>query len=261
MRRLISLGIWVSLAVFAGDVNDELLSASRKGDLAAVKALCEQGAAIEAKTPYGQTPLYLAAMNGHNDVVQFLISKGAKTDVKDTFYKASVLGFVIERKHIDVAKTLIAKGGGNPDELLGEVAQSENAELVEAALAKGKPSQAALDKNYEAALEQKQTKIAELLKQAGAHQPPPPVVVDPKILESYVGNYKSEQIPLEIKAFIKDGKLNFQATGQGAFVPKPKSPTVFEHSQFGLVVEFQSATNFTLKQGGREFKFTKAVAQ
>src|SRR2546425_206664 len=63
MRRIALLALSTSLGLFAGDVNEDLLQASRAGDLAAVKAAVEHGAALEAKTPYGQTPLYLAAMN------------------------------------------------------------------------------------------------------------------------------------------------------------------------------------------------------
>src|SRR5450432_4140019 len=106
--RLIALLVFTSaLAVLAGDANQELLSAARAGDLAAVKAAVENGAAIETKTTYGQTPLYLAAMNGHEEVVHFLLDKGASSDVQDTFYKASMLGFVLERKHWEIAKLLI----------------------------------------------------------------------------------------------------------------------------------------------------------
>ncbi|MBZ5594897.1 MAG: ankyrin repeat domain-containing protein [Acidobacteriia bacterium] len=261
MKRLAGLVLGFAMAVFAADVNDDLLNAARKGDLAAVKALCEKGAAIEAKTQYGQTPLYLASMNGHDDVVRFLLDKGAVTDVKDTFYKASILDFVVQRKHYEVAKMLIAKGTGSPDDELAAVADSENPDLVQAVLAKGKVSQPALDKTYEMALDQKQRVIADLLKKAGAHEPAPPVVVDPKVLESYAGTYKTDQLPFDIKVFVKDGKLYLQATGQPEFAPKPKSPTSFEYAQFQLQVDFDSATSFTVKQGGRESKFKKAVAQ
>jgi ankyrin repeat protein len=53
---------------------------------------------FEAKTAYGQTPLYLAAMSGHEAVVQFLLDRGAKTDITDSFYKASVLDFVLRSR-------------------------------------------------------------------------------------------------------------------------------------------------------------------
>lgn len=261
MHRSITIAIFFGLAIFAADVNEDLLGAARKGDLAAVKALCEQGASVETTTSYGQTPLYLAAMNGHDGVVRYLIAKCARTDVKDTFYKASVLDFVIQRKHYDVAKTLIANNSGNSDQELSAAAQGDDDSVVQAVLAKGKVSQATLDKQYEAALDQKRAGMAALLKQAGAHEPAPEAALDPKLLESYAGSYKTEQLPLDIKVFVKDGKLNLQATGQSAFVPKAQSPTVFVFAQYDLRVEFANASSFTLKQGGREFKFTKVVTQ
>jgi len=76
MRRMVWLVFATCLGLYAGDANEELLAASRGGDLAAVRQLIEKGAAIEAKTAYGQTPLYLAAMNGHEEVVRFLLEKG-----------------------------------------------------------------------------------------------------------------------------------------------------------------------------------------
>ena len=261
MHRFVGLVLGIALAAFAGDVNEELLSAARKGDLAAVKTLCEKGAAIETKTPYGQTPLYLAAMNGHAEVVRFLLEKGASSEVKDSFYNASILDFTLQRKHYDVAKILVGKVTGTPDDELAAVAEAKNADLVEAVLAKGNVGQLALDKAYETALDQKQTGIADLLKKAGAHEPAPPVVLDAKLLESYAGTYKTDQMPLDIKVFVKDGKLYLQATGQPEFAPKPKSPTLFEFAQYQLQIEFESAGSFTLKQGGKEFKFKKAVAQ
>ena len=260
MYRLVCLILAVELALCAGDINDDLLTAARKGDLAAVKALCEKGAALETKTPYGQTPLYLAAMNGHDEVVRFLIEKGANTEVKDSFYNAPILDFTLERKHFGVAKMLIVRGGSS-DEQLPEVVQAQSVDLVETVLAKGGVSQTALDKAYEMAIEQKQTAIAERLKKAGAREPAPPFTVDPKVLESYAGTYKTDQLPFDIKAFVKDGKLYLQATGQPEFAPKTKSPTSFEFVPFQLQVDFESASSFTLKQGGRDVKFKKAGSQ
>src|SRR5437016_6095101 len=157
MNRLLCLVLMAQFTLWAADINDELLAAARKGDVAAVQALCDKGATVDAKTPYGQTPLYLAAMNGHEEVVRLLLEKGASADVKDTFYKASMLDFVLQRKHYGVAKMLIAKSSDSPDAMLPEVAGTQNTELVEAVLAKGKLSQSALDTAYETALDQKRS--------------------------------------------------------------------------------------------------------
>jgi ankyrin repeat protein len=92
---------------------------------------------LEAKTPYGQTALYLSAMNGHEDIVRYLLDKGANTNVRDTFYKAPMLGFVLQRKHREVAKLLVSKST-NLDQDLGDVADTGRADLVQAVLARGK---------------------------------------------------------------------------------------------------------------------------
>ena len=111
------------------------------------------------------------------------------------------------------------------------------------------------------ALERKQADVAALLKKAGARDPAPPVSVDAAVLESYAGAYRSEQVPLEIKVFVKEGKLYIQAAGQPEFAPKPESATRFGFAPAQLEVEFDSAASFTLKQGGAAMKFKKAVTQ
>jgi hypothetical protein len=258
--RLIALLTFASALAFAADANEDLLSASRAGDLAAAKTAVEKGAALETKTSYGQTPLYLAAMNGHEEVVRFLLDKGAKTDVQDTFYKAPMLVFVLQRKHWEVAKLLASKST-NLDQTLGTVAGTGRPELVQAVLANGKPSQDSLDKAYENALERKQTDVADLLKKAGANEPAPAVAVDAAVLESYVGTYKSDDIPLDIKVSTKEGKLYLQATGQPEFATKALSATRFAFAPARLEIEFNAPDNFTLKQGGGAFKFKKGASK
>jgi len=254
---LVFVSAWTA---FAGDANEDLLAASRAGDLAGVKTAIEHGAALETKTPYGQTALYLAAMNGNEDVVRYLLDKGANTNIRDTFYKAPMLGFVVMRKHWEVAKLLASKST-SVDQDLGAVADTGRADLVQAVLSAGKPSQASLDKAYESALERKQTEVAGVLKQAGAHEPAPPVVVEAALLESYAGTYKSEQLPVEVKVFARDGKLYIQAVGQPELATKALSPTRFAYAPAQIEVEFDAADSFTLKQGGGSFKFKKGAAK
>ena len=261
MRRIALLVFAASLGLRAWGPSEDLLEAARTGDLAAVQALIAKGAAIETKTPYGQTPLYLAAMDGREEVVRYLLDKGARPDVRDAFYKESMLDIVLGRKHYGVAKMLIGKLSANPDEVLSSVAQSGNAGLLASFLRTGKPNQAALDKAYAAALDGKQTEAAALLKKAGASEPAPAVTVDAGTLESYAGTYKSDQLPLDIKASVKDGKLYLQATGQPEFPLKPKSATQFEFAPAHLDVESDSPASFTLKQGAMSFHFKKAATQ
>ena len=247
-----------AIAVFAGPNDDEVLAAARKGDLPAVKSLLEKGASVEAKTPYGQTPLYLASMNGHKDVVEFLLSKGASTGVTDTFYKAPMLAFVMQRKHFDIAKLLIAKSTGKLDETFSGVASSGNAELIEAVLARGKVSQDVLNKAYESALTRSQKAAAEVLKKAGAEEPKAAAAVDAKVLESYTGSYKSETLPLEIKIFVKDDQLYAQAAGQPELRLKAETPAKFVFAPAQIVLEFGGADTFVLKQAGQTYTYSKA---
>ena|ERR1043165_1945818 len=260
MRRIALLAFSIALGLFAGDPNEDLLAAARAGDLPAVKAAIEHGAAIETKTSYGQTPLFLAAMNGKEDVVRFLLDKGASTDVRDTFYKFSVLSFPLMRKHYGIVKMLLAKGAGNPDQTLDEVMRSGQADLVQAALEAGKPGQPALNRNYEMALERKQSELAAVLKKAGAQEPAPPVTVDPKVLQSYAGTYRSDQFSIELKVYVKEGKLAMDQGGQ-EFFPKARSATHFEFAPAQLQIEFDSPDSFLSKQGASTLKFKKVVAQ
>ena len=89
----------------------------------------------------------------------------------------------------------------------------------------------------------------------------PAATVDLKTLASYSGTYTSDQIPIAIKAFVKDGKLFLQATGQPELALKPTSATQFEFAPAGIVVEFDSSSSFTLKQGGRTSLFKKSETQ
>ncbi len=89
----------------------------------------------------------------------------------------------------------------------------------------------------------------------------PGVTVDPKILESYCGTYKSDKMPLDIKIFVKEGKLYLQATGQPEFPLKAASATQFGFAQAGIVVEFDSSSSFTMKQGGASYRYKKTPAQ
>ncbi len=148
---------------------------------------------------------------------------------------------------------------GTPDPLLAAAAETGNAGRVQAVLDVAKPSQRAIDAAYEQALEQKRAEVAAVLKKAGAQEPAPAFKTDPKVLESYAGNYASDGVPLTIKVFVKDGNLFMQAAGQPEFPLKARSATQFEFRAAGVQVEFASDGSFTLKQGPGSYLFKKVV--
>lgn len=69
-----------ALAVYAGDINSELLAAVKAGNADAVKALLDKGADVTAKDESGATALILAVKKGDINLVRILISKDA--DIK-----------------------------------------------------------------------------------------------------------------------------------------------------------------------------------
>ncbi|MEM4367194.1 MAG: ankyrin repeat domain-containing protein [Candidatus Anstonellales archaeon] len=82
-------------------------------DLAKVVKLIAQGADIEIKDEYDETPLGWAAQNGHLKLLKALIGAGANVNAKDMFGD-SVLLISAEEGHWKVVKELI-KAGANID--------------------------------------------------------------------------------------------------------------------------------------------------
>jgi D-alanyl-D-alanine carboxypeptidase len=83
-------------------------------------------------------------------------------------------------------------------------------------------------------------------------------VPTPADLDRYAGSYASTQLPLKITMTKNDTILQAQATGQSAFNLEPVSKDVFKFDPAGVRVEFDPAkAAFTLKQGGKEYSFTK----
>ena len=107
-----------TLIGYAADATEDLLAAVRKGDLPAVKALLDNGANVNAKSPYGATPLFFAADRGNIEMVKLLLQRGADVDVKDTFYGATALTWAAEKERIDILKLLLAKSNAGADDVL-----------------------------------------------------------------------------------------------------------------------------------------------
>ncbi len=166
MRFFPLLLLLAACAAGAADLNEDLLAAARKGDLAAVKALVGKGADVNTRTHYGVTPLFYAAANGHLEVVRLLIDKGADPNPKDTFYNATAVGWAASKGQVAVVKLLLEKGAAVDEVLLAGVAGG-HLELVKAALARGGYRKETVDKALAAAAQRKNVEMQELLRTAG----------------------------------------------------------------------------------------------
>ncbi|UYW00782.1 beta-lactamase family protein [Flavobacterium agricola] len=76
------------------------------------------------------------------------------------------------------------------------------------------------------------------------------------ILKNYIGIYKSDDLPIEIKVFIENGKLFAQAAGQADFPLAAKSETEFQFHPARIKITFKN-NEFILNQSDANYLFTK----
>jgi CubicO group peptidase (beta-lactamase class C family) len=104
---------FVCRVVRAEILGGKLVSAAGRGDLEAIDQLLSYGVDINAKDEYGLTALQYAKIQGHKDIVDFLLSKGADPNLEmsseeqiiDAIFKAMIKG------DSSGAAVLVAKDG------------------------------------------------------------------------------------------------------------------------------------------------------
>jgi ankyrin repeat protein len=91
------------------DQVNQLLAASAKGDVNAVKELLDKGASVNARGDKNRTALMEAAYGGHTEVVRLLLDKGADvTPQKDD--GATALSLTQASSHKEIVEMLTQKG-------------------------------------------------------------------------------------------------------------------------------------------------------
>lgn len=242
MRLWISMLLLAALAAAAppppSDLDDELLAATRKSDVAKVKELLDKGANVNAKTRYNQTPLFFACDRGSIELIQLLIDRGADVNAKDNFYNATPMTWAMMKKNKDVIRLLVEKGI-DPSDALNQSIQSNDKDLFAFILAKGKTTPVILSDAMQLAETAKRAEMIEQLKAKGAK-----VInfeVDAATLESYVGTY-SDGAMTTIAVTVKDGKLVFSQQGFTSSINAVAKDT-FRLVAAGLTIEFQRDAN------------------
>jgi len=91
-------------------LNKELIDASRNGQKDIVEVLLDRGAAVDAKTKEGFTPLYAASGTGHKEVAKVLLDRGAAVDGRCGSGGWTNLIRASENGHKEVVKVLLNRG-------------------------------------------------------------------------------------------------------------------------------------------------------
>jgi hypothetical protein len=233
------------------ELNEKFWEAVRRGDAAAVTALLDQGADVNAKFRYGSTALFKAAEKGNLEIVKLLLARGADVAVKDTFYGANAISWALQNDHPDVVTVILEKDPSDADDVLMTGVREGKPQLIKIALATGKVNADKLTAALVIAGDDKEhPEIKDMLKSAGAVAP---LEVAAATLQSYVGKYKDEA-GTEITISKTDGRLFAAPTGQRPFALIAIDETSFRPLEFdGVLVHFKveagNATAVELKRG------------
>lgn len=92
------------------DKNTRLLEASARGMLEIAEDALEEKADINTKNEYGWTPLILAAWNGKEEVVRFLLKHNPSVNTQDKINSYSALMWATLKGHAEIVKLLIEHG-------------------------------------------------------------------------------------------------------------------------------------------------------
>jgi hypothetical protein len=217
-------------AALAGPPEDDLLEAVRKGDVAAVRATLDRGAAVDAKYRYDRTALSFAADRGQLDVVTLLLERGADPDVEDTFYHNTAMGWAATKGHVEVVRALLARSRKSPAGALLAAMFGNQPAAFDAILASGRVS--ARDQSYllQAAEKNASAAIAEILRARGVALPPPAnATIEPALLARYAARYRNEADEKEeLRLTVADGRLVGEFGGR-SFPLDAIDATHFQH--------------------------------
>lgn len=89
-----------------GAISDAFYIACRNGVLDVARLLRERGADVDALGYFDATALHWAAINGHDEVVAWLVREGADTRRKDPEFDATPAGWAREGGHDALARRL-----------------------------------------------------------------------------------------------------------------------------------------------------------
>jgi hypothetical protein len=87
-----------------------MVAAARNGHEEVVAYLLDRGAAIDARGVFGGTALHWAAIHGHRPAIDLLRARGARLDLRDARFHGTPADWAAEGGHRELAEALNANG-------------------------------------------------------------------------------------------------------------------------------------------------------
>lgn len=259
--------IILALSASAGEGEHALLSAVRKGDVAAVKALLDQGAPVDTRFRYDRTALSFAADRGNVELVKLLLERGADVNSRDTFYKMTPVAAAAYKGHVEVARLLLAQGATADDDLFFTAVENGNAQLLGLAITHGKPRPELLSSGLEIAEKANAAAVAARLREAGAVLPPKAEFsVDAAVLARYAGRYQEDGKERVITLSVAEGALHASLGGPARKLSAIDAATFRDLAAYGLVtlelkLEGERVQGVTLNEIGHKRWFKRGEGQ
>jgi outer membrane protein assembly factor BamB len=232
MRRNLLLGTVVGVIlslgsvalVHAGDLNEQLWEAARKGDAKAVQSLIAQGADVNAKTHYGANAVWLAASKGHADVVQILLAHKADPNNIDIVWGGTPMASSIGAGKVDMVQMLLA-AGADPDASFMEAISSDDPKMIRAVLASAKVKPETLGAALFLTPKSKMD-ISKALSESGAK--PLPAASDDELTKwkEYEGEYETHN-GMKLTVSIRDGQMTTKSGYGEQYVLSSAGANVF----------------------------------
>lgn len=204
-----------------------LLGAVLLHDAAAVKSLLQQGVSPEAKNKENErTALFLAAEIGDAAIVQLLLEFGADATARDKLHKELPVAAAARGGHAQVVRLLLARDARFADVVAGNAVYQDNVGVLDAALETGRLSARELSFLLDEADRNGSAEVVARLQKAGVVAPKPGVAVAESVLATYVGSYRSEEVPKRLTVSLKRGAL-YVSQGHRPFKLAAFTPTYF----------------------------------